>query len=158
MSSPSAWMQAGNGLSAMTSLYGGVSARNQGDTIASALQQESSVTGQQTGVNEDAQRRKGRQFLSDQAVRIGESGSGFSSTDTKLMEQSGVEAELAALNIRYGGQIRQAGLQTQAGFAQERGRAGLIGGVLGAGADLLSSQSQLNEYNNKQRLLKQAGY
>lgn len=144
MSDPSQMMKAAAGMQAMTALFSGFSQKKQADAESGVLSQEAQIVGQQTVAAEDAQRRQARQFLSTQAAAIGESGTGYGGSNAKLREQSAIEAELEALNIRYSGALKRTGLQAQAGFAKDRGTSSLIGSGMAAGAALLSGNADRN--------------
>jgi len=145
MSDPAKMVNAAAATQAMAALFSGFSQRNEADTQASVLNQQADTVGKQTVQAENAQRRQARQFLSRQAAAIGESGTGYGGSSAKLREQSAIEAELEALNIRYSGQQRAQGLRTEAGFAKDRGGAALLGSGLAAGSAILSGRGTAAE-------------
>lgn len=115
-----------------------------------ALINQARVARQQAGAEEEAQRREARQLLATQRAAIGQAGIGTGGTPGLLMEDSEMQAELDALNIRYGGEQQASSLLSQAneagissgilkGNASQAGRAGYIN----AGAGLLSSGASL---------------
>lgn len=87
---------------------------------------------------EEAQRRAARMAIGRQAAAQAEAGIGTSGSAGLLLEQSAVLAELDALNIRYGGELRGKGLLAESFNMRQRARsAGLL-----AGAQLLTGASR----------------
>jgi hypothetical protein len=78
---------------------------------AGALEGQASTALRQSNRDEEAQRRRGRQQLGTMAATMAQSGGGV---DENVLRQSAVNAELDALNIRYGGQMRARGLLAEA--------------------------------------------
>jgi hypothetical protein len=78
---------------------------------ANAMKVEAAASGDQAARDEEAQRRAGRQSLGAQSASFAQAGGGV---DEGVIKQSAVNAELDALNIRYGGQMRSTGLLNQA--------------------------------------------
>lgn len=115
----------GNVLSA----YGSYSA---GQENAGALTRQARVAREQAQRDEEAQRRSSRQQIGRLAAAFAETGGGL---DEGVLRQSTINAELDALNIRYGGEIRAAGLLTQAGAVKRRARLGAVTKLLSAGGE-----------------------
>lgn len=67
---------------------------------------------------EDSQRRQARQVLGKQRASIAEAGIGFTGSSLDIVNQSTLNAELDALNIRYEGEMRRRGLINDANFTQ----------------------------------------
>jgi hypothetical protein len=122
---------------------------NQAQRDKDALVNQARVARQQAGAEEESQRREARQLLATQRAAIGQSGAS-GGTLGLLQEDSEMQAELDALNIRYGGEQQASNLLSQAneagissgilkGNASQASRAG----YLGAGAGLLSSGASL---------------
>lgn len=95
---------------------------------------------------EEAKRREIRRDLGKSAAAISEAGIGGPGTGTAalLVEQAGAEAELDALNIRYGAESEARAHEIEAissDYAQKAALAGVPGvklaGITGAGASLL---------------------
>jgi hypothetical protein len=143
MSDPSQMLKASAATQAMAALYSGVMAKRDADSESELLSQEARTSAQQSVAVEEAQRRQARQFLAMQSAAIGESGTGTGGSNRVLMQQSAIEAELEALNIRYAGQLRTQGLTYQSDLAEQRGKSALIGSGLAAGSALLSGQGDV---------------
>lgn len=117
------------------------------DRNAVIAQQASQNALLEASSNEDAQRRKSAQQLSAQAASLAESGIGLDSgTASDLTEQSALNAELDALNIRYAGKLKAAGYSNdaasfgmQASASRASGSAARTAGYINAGASALSS-------------------
>ena len=79
--------------------------RKMAHTNADIAQQRATIAAQQSSVNEDAQRRRADYAIGTQRAAIAQGGIGFEGTGGDLVGQSSTNAELDALNIRYGGKI-----------------------------------------------------
>lgn len=104
---------------------------------------------QQAGAQEEAQRRDARRFLGTQRAAIGQAGIGTGGTVADLLEDSAVQSELDALNIRYGGELQASELFNQAGMSdaeaqilRANAKAAKRAGTIGAATSLLSAGSQ----------------
>lgn len=113
---------------------------------AAVARQNADIAAQQGNANEETQRRKARMVLGQQRAAIAEAGIGSDGTGGDLYEQSVSNAEMDALNIRYGASLQSAGFTNQAGLddwqAQQNRRnasAAQTAGYLNAGAAALSS-------------------
>lgn len=115
----------------------GLGTLRQGQEDAATYRMQAQATRDQARVDEEAQRRQGRQVIGAQAAAMAEAGGGV---DEKVMQQSSVAAELDALNIRYGGQLESAGLLRAAKSAKKQSR-------LLAGAQLLSGATSAYAYS-----------
>lgn len=94
-----------------------IAARN-----ASLLRGQASLARQHAGAEEEAQRREAKRVLGTQRAAVGQSGIGFGGTAGMLLEDSAVQAELDALNIRYGGELQASDLLEQAGMSDVESR------------------------------------
>lgn len=139
------------------------SAANAADYNAAADNQRATVALQQGNANEEAQRRQASLAMGRQAGATAQSGVDLSSGSAlDLYKQSATNAELDALNIRYGSQLQAQGLQSQTvldsmSAQQSRNNAStaMTAGYLNAGAAALSSygtytsqKAQLNYAKN----------
>lgn len=84
-----------------------------------ALEADARIVQQQGYRDEEAQRRGARRLLGAQAASFAQAGGGG---DAGVMRQSAVEAELDALNIRYGSQLKAHGLRRAASDVKRQGR------------------------------------
>jgi hypothetical protein len=108
---------------------------------AKLSEQAEAAEQQQANREEESLRRNASYFLGKQRAAIAEAGLSPGGTTGMLADQSAALAELDALNIRYGGQMRGRGLLSEASNERLAGRAGRSQGLLLAGAQLLSGAS-----------------
>jgi hypothetical protein len=119
----------------------GLDANSAANVNAAALGQQAHVAASQGYADEQTQRRQARQVLGEQAASIAQAGGGTGGTTAKVAEQSGINAELDALNIRYGGTMKASGLMAQAQAEKYAGRSALVQSGFLAGANLLKGYS-----------------
>lgn len=137
------------------------SAANAAEYNAEVDRQRAAVAMQQGNANEEAQRRQAAIALGRQTAATAQSGVDLTSGSAlDLYQQSATNAELDALNIRYGAQLQAQGLQQQGTLdtmtAQQQrnnARAATTAGYLNAGASALSSYGT---YTNNQAALAKA--
>ncbi len=123
------------------------SAANASDYNAEVDRQKAAVASQQGNANEEAQRRSAALAMGKQAAATAQSGVDLSSGSAlDLYKQSATNAELDALNIRYGAQLQAQGFQQQgtldtlsAQQARSNASSAMTAGYLNAGAAALSS-------------------
>jgi hypothetical protein len=119
------------------SLVQGADARTAGDYNARLLALQAHTAQNQALADEQTQRRQAREVLGEQAASLAQAGAGYGGTTAGVINQSAVNAELDALNIRYGGTMKASGLLAQAAAERYRGRAGQTSSYFLAGSDLL---------------------
>lgn len=127
--------------SAAGGLTQGIDANSAANANAAALGQQAHVAASQGYADEQTQRRQARQVIGDQAAAASQAGGGTGGTTAKVIEQSGINAELDALNIRYGGTMKASGLMAQAQAEKYAGRSALVQSGFLAGANLLKGYS-----------------
>lgn len=142
------------------------SAANAADYNAEVDRQRATVAYQQGNANEEAQRRQAAQVLGRQRAATAQAGLDLASGSAlDLYQQSATNAELDALNIRYGADLQARGAQQQGvldemSASQQRMNASsaLTGGYLNAGAAALSSYgSYLGQRSQMQLARSRAG-
>lgn len=109
-------------------------ARRQGMDAQRALKQQALDTERETFANEEIQRRQARQLLGQQAAAVAQAGTGYGGTTALVMDQSALNAELDALNIRYAGLSRAKSLRVEAKAARRQGNL-MAGAYLLRGAE-----------------------
>ncbi len=137
MSDPVTWYWIGTAVSAGTAVASGVQQQRVMEADSETAAKNAEIAAQQASAAEDAQRRRGRSILARQRAAIAESGIGFGGSSERLQQDSAVQAELDALNVRYEGRLRGLGLQSEARMARSRGRGAMAGGFLSAAGELL---------------------
>jgi len=100
-------------------------------------QQQAKIATQQASANESASRRRTAMFLGRQVSATAEN-AGLSGTGLDLIEQSTTEAEMDALNIRYGGQLGQMSATAQGQLYGMQADDAETAGYLNAGSAALS--------------------
>ena len=139
----------GGSLAAGGQVVGGIAGKNSADEQARALRLEAQSVDQQTAQAEIAQRRQARQVLARQRAALGQLGvQGDTGTFRQVAVQSAIDAELDALNIRYGGQLRSGALRNQARQVKHGGRVGLATGLLTAGGTAAAAGAQASAYKD----------
>jgi|ERR1700733_864344 len=128
-------------------LTAAVSAAGAGVSIAqkyNADQYNSKVLANEQGaaVNQanaaaNLQQRAGRQALGRQAAAFGSGNVGYGGSSETALDQSAVNSELDALNIKYKGAMSGYGYGVQSGIDASQGNQEAAGGGLLAGAALL---------------------
>lgn len=113
---------------------------------AQLLRDQARAEFQATALDEAQLRREARFRLGRQQAAQAESGISTVGSAGLLLDQSSVLAELDALNIRYGGQLRARGLLAESQAMRQRSRSmGLLAGAqLLAGASRASTQSRIS--------------
>jgi len=114
---------------------------------AALAEQQGIIAGNQARADEEAQRRKSRQIMGEQAAAMAQSGTGLGGSNALLTRQSAVDAELDALNIRYQGLLKSSALKAQASSLRGQANALRRSGNLLAGTALLTGIS--NARTNK---------
>lgn len=96
----------------------------------------------QAAANEDAQRRKSAVQMGQQRAALAESGISLSSgTGLDLTNESAINAERDALNIRYSGKLNADNAFAQAGLDQMKAKQYKNSAGLGAATSALSAYS-----------------
>lgn len=116
---------------------------------AKLANQQAEVERQQTLAREEAQRRQAAQILGQQRAAFAQSGGGMGGSAADVMQQSTALAELDALTIRYEGDLRARGFDTQAEqerfaarTAKKQGYYQAAGTILGGTADYMTLKKQ----------------
>lgn len=125
-------------IGAVGAIAQGQQAKAAADYNAKVDEQNATLTGQQANQREEVFRREARQTLGRQRAALAESGTGLSGSGADIIEDSALNLELDALNIRYQGELEARGLIEQAKMTklegrQRRANAGLqaAGSILG---------------------------
>lgn len=118
-------------------VVGGIQANDAAKEDAAVLRTQARSARQQALQDEYAQRRGARQFEGHARAAAAQAGGGEGGSVEMLLEQSAIMAELDALNIRYGGEMRARGLLAEARATRKRGQQAFTAGMFGAGAALM---------------------
>lgn len=158
---PMTAMMIGSAMAAASSISQAQAAKQQYQSQADAANYNATVANQNaetalqaSSANEEAQRRKSAQDMGHLRAGLAENGIGLDSgTATDLTEQSALNAEMDALNIRYQGQTQarayktQSALDTQAANqARSNASAAMTQGYLSAGSAALTGYGRYSNY------------
>lgn len=139
--------QALGGLSTALSAVGMVQqgqAQAQASRYNAQIAEQNAVQARQKAAFDEQMRREQLERVQGAArAAIGKSGSDFSGSALDVMAQNAAAAELDALAIRYGGEVRAAGAESQARLDRFQGDQARTGGYFGAGARLLQGAFML---------------
>lgn len=142
-------------LSAYGAIMGGKAEAAQAQAQANAYTQQAQldeanakVRLQQADAQEEAVRRETRRRLGQLRGEIIQSGTGLGGSNAAIYQQSARDAELDALNVRYGGLMEARGLMNQASAnrynaaaAKAQGKAAKRAGYMRAGTSILTGMA-----------------
>lgn len=110
-------------------------------------------------IDEKAQRLKVARLTAEQRVAFGASGVNFSGTPLLVEEDSIMQGEMDALNIRYAGNIRASQYKYEAAVRKASAnnltsQAGnyMTNGLLSAGGSLLGGAKDYVDYSNRKKI------
>lgn len=127
------------GIGAVGAIGQGMAAGQQAKLQSSVLAQQATSEREQAGASEDDFRRRQSRVMAARRAALGASGVD-SATGSPLLvsEDMAGEAELQALRIRHGGEVRATRLEQQAQLARLQGKSAQTGGLLRGGSLLVS--------------------
>lgn len=138
-------------LMVMSAVITAVSAIQQGEAAEDAAEHQARVAEnnaiaarQQAEFDERQQREKARLALSAQRARAAKSGVLTEGSPLFLNGATSEEAEIGALNIRRGGQLRANDYGAQAALGRFKGASAAQAGYMQAGSSLLGAAGKLN--------------
>ena len=120
------------------SIISGISGSAQARQQAAVADQNARLAQQQAAADAAAIRNKGARVTGAQEAQAGASGiagTGFADA----IHDSEIENELDAQTALWNGQLKAASYRAQAAAARATGTSAMIGGILGAGSDAMSS-------------------
>lgn len=130
---------AGTAVSAIGSMAGGNAAAKAAQRNAEIERQNAESARRQAAFEEDKQRFQNERLFGKQKALLAASGVDTTSgSPLGLMEDTAKEAELDALAIRYGGNLRAGGFEAKANMTEYEGRLAKQKGMMGAGKSLLT--------------------
>ena len=98
---------------------------------------------QEANAREELARRRARTVMGEQRASIGENLGSYTGTALGVIEQSGTQAELDALNERYGGSMESRGLLAQSELNKYQAKGALMNGASARRAGYTSAASTL---------------
>jgi hypothetical protein len=126
---------------ATATLSEGIGKRAQLDSEVDLASRNAEMAGAQSAEAEDAQRRVRRDFLGRQRAAIAESGMDFAGSAVGLAQQSAIQSELDALNVRYEGTLKRNQFLLQKSQAKAARTSNTRSMYLGMAGDILSGFS-----------------
>lgn len=130
-------MGAGNILSGVGQLYAGEVADKVGKYNAAMDLQNAKLEEEQAAVGEDRQRRMSYKALSSIKAGYGAAGVTLEGSPLDVLEESATNAELDALLIRQGGQVRAQRYRASALLSRYEGKAAKYGSRFAAAGSFL---------------------
>lgn len=131
-------MMAASGAGAASSAMAKSQALTQNSAIYAA---EGRTAGAQGLEAENEQRRRADTVLGHMTAAAGQAGAGYSGSTGRFIDQSAVNAEHDALNIRYKSQLQKWAYLTQSANLSQEARDAQTAGVMNTGAALLKGFS-----------------
>lgn len=148
---PVTMMIAATAVQAVGAIQQGNAAKGAADYNASVLEQNAAIERQQAGAREEAKRREARQVLGAQRAAFAQSGGGMGGSAADVMRQSGMNAELDALTLRYEGDLRARGLQAEAASERFAGKQAQTQGYFQAAGSILGGAGKYGEMQETRR-------
>jgi hypothetical protein len=125
------------------SIASGAQAQAQANAQAKALEQQAQADNQAAGYEAQRERRQQELRMANARAQVGASGVALAGSPTEVLVANAREGEMDIQAIRYGSQLRQNNLYTQAGIAKMQGKQAMTAGLINAGSGLVSGLSSL---------------
>jgi hypothetical protein len=122
----------------------GASAQSAANEQARIDEQNAQIVRKQFAENERRFRIGTKREIGGMRAAIGASGVTLEGSPLDALGESAANAELDALTIRHGGEMKARGLELEAGFGRRRGRAAFNTGVLSAAGTLLEGAGRVS--------------
>ncbi len=103
------------------------------------------IAEQNAAAEERRHRRAADREAAGMRARIGAAGVTLEGSPLELLEDQALEAELDALNIRYGGRLQATNYRSQAQLDRSRARSARTQGFISAGTSLLEGAGRFGE-------------
>lgn len=103
------------------------------------------IAEQNAAADERKQRRVASREMASSRARIGAAGVALEGSPLEVLEDQALEAELDALNIRYGGRLQASNFRSQAQLDRSRARNARTHGFISAGTSLLNGAAKFGE-------------
>lgn len=119
---------------------------------AALMDQEAAAERQQASAREEQGRRQAAQVLGAQRAAFAQSGGGMGGSAADVMRQSSINAELDALTMRYEGELRARGLESQAAAERFAGKQAQRAGYFEAAGTILGGAAKYGDARETRRL------
>jgi hypothetical protein len=137
----------GTMVSVAGSIASGAQAQAQAEAQARAYEQQAQADSQAAGYEAQRERRQQELRAANARAQVGASGVAMAGSPTEVLVANAREGELDIQAIRYGSQIRQNNLRTQAEISRMQGKGAMAAGLINAGSGLVSGLSGLYDPN-----------
>lgn len=118
---------------------------------ARAYEQQRHAEAQASAYEAKQERRKRELLAANARAQVGASGVAFSGSPTEVLTANAGQNQMDLEAIRYGSQLRQNSLTTQAGITRYSGRQARTASFINAGTNFVSGISQLYDPNRAVR-------
>lgn len=141
----------GAGISAAGSIMQGQQAQQMAEMQAKAYEQQAQAEQQASAFEAQRERRKQELLQANARAQVGASGVAFQGSPTEVLTANAREGQLDIAAIRYGSQLRQNALKTQAGISRFSGQQAKSASMLNAASGFVSGISNLYDPNRAVR-------
>jgi hypothetical protein len=100
------------------------------------------IAEQNAAADESRQRRAADRQLAQTRALVGAAGVTLEGSPLEVLEDQAMEAELDALNIRYGGALQASNYRSQSQLGRSAARSAMTQGYISAGSSLLKGATQ----------------
>ncbi len=142
---------AGTGISMAGSLAQGQQAAQMSEYQARAQEQQAEADAQATAFEIQRERRRQELLAANARAQVGASGVALQGSPTEVLLSNARENELDLQAIRYGGQLRQNNMRTQAQITRYSGQQAKTASIFSAGSQFVSGISSLYDPNRAVR-------
>lgn len=130
-------------VSAAGSIVSGVQQQQMANAQAKAYEQQALADAQASAFEQRQERKQQELAAANARAQVGASGVALQGSPTEVLAANAREGELNLSAIRYGSQIRQNNLRTQAEISRFSGKQAMTAGIINAGSGLVSGLSNL---------------
>lgn len=142
MASPALLFAASGAMNAIGAIHSGNSEAAAGEYNAQMAERNAALSRQQAAIEEQRTRTLAAKQIGNMRAGYGASGVAMDGSAIDVLSESAANAELDALTVRHGGEMRAQGFQNEALLDRYRAKNSKLGGYLGAlGAGLSSYAS-----------------
>lgn len=138
-------------LSVAGSVASGVQQQQMANAQARAYEQQAQADAQASAYEQQRERRKQELLAANARAQVGASGVALQGSPSEVLAANAREGELDIQAIRYGSQLRQNNLRTQAGISRFSGRQAMGAGLINAGSNLVTGLSNMYDPNKAVR-------
>lgn len=138
---------AGTAISAFGSIAQGVQQQQMANMQAKAYEQQAQADAQASAYEAQQERRRQNLLAANARAQVGASGVALSGSPTEVLTANARQGALDIEAIRYGSQLRQNSLKTQADISRFSGKQAKTAGFINAGSNLVSGLSNLYDPN-----------